>query len=631
MVGNAHPTNMSALHDIATWLWRLLPANPILVRVVSAGGRRTRHLWARLIYLAALMVVFMIFGGLLLGAEKRSLADLAKQATQTFMAVSLVQLFLMSFIAPVFCAGAITQEKDANTYHILLTTPLSNAQIVLGSLFSRLYFVWALLLSGLPIFCITMIYGGVTTREIFESFGLAACTGLATGSVAILISFLKIGTRRTIFSFFVGVGVYLAGVYAIGGSSFGQLTVAPLAPASLSTFTPAHMSWLAPVHPFLALLVVTGQTPAPAWSDVAAYGWPASWLLAYPQFGYMVLTTLASAMMILICLFYVRRGAREGEATIFTRLFDRFLPQWAGQRRRKPRRVWRNPIAWREAATRASAGGRSLTRVLFIIGGITAGVILLVAHHTAAWGLGPLAVAQTRLWLTSLVWIELAVVLLVVTTTAATTLTREKETMTIELLLCSPLTSRYIIAGMLQGLVRLVVPLIGVPLVIIAMFVALDLLRPGTTPVTTFEAVLLVPLLMIAFTALAAMVGLHFSLLSKKTVQAVMLSTGVVMGAAGLLWACGAAVSSGGSTVAAVFLPFTPFPSVQALLDPWRLIEAGAGSAGTGGVSQADEMIFRITRVVFSLVSAAAYLVITYAVYNSMVRGFDMTVRRQSS
>jgi len=121
--------------------------------------------------------------------QSRALSELAKQSTQTFMYVSMVQLLLMSFIAPVFCAGAITQEKDANTYHILLTTPLSNAQIVLGSLFSRICFVWVLLLSGLPIFCITMLYGGVTTTEICESFGRRAPwgrlarTGAARGDV----------------------------------------------------------------------------------------------------------------------------------------------------------------------------------------------------------------------------------------------------------------------------------------------------------------------------------------------------------------------------------------------------------------------------------------------------------------
>ena len=621
---------MGILRDIGLWLWHLLPANPILVRVVSTGGKRTRHLWARLIYLVVLMVVFLIGGGLLLSGGAQSLADLAKKATSTFMYVSVVQLFLMSFIAPVFCAGAITQEKDANTYHILLTTPLSNAQIVLGSLFSRLFFVWALLLAGLPVFCITMVYGGVTTREIFESFGLAACTGLVTGSIAIMISFLKIGTRRTIFTFFAGVAVYLLGVYALGRSQFGQFAAAPTSTVTLSTLVPDRMSWLASLHPFLSLLVVTGQTPAPAWPDVAAFGWPRNWLLAYPQFGYMTLTTLASAVMVLICLIYVRRGAREGESTVFTRLWARLLPKREDERRRKPRRVWSNPIAWREAATRASAGGRSVLRLAFIIGFIMLGVILLGAHHFGWWGMGPAKIDVTRMWLTSLVWIELAVVLLVVTNTAASTLTREKESLTIELLLSTPLTSRYIVAGMLQGLVRLVIPLIGVPLLTIMLFALADLL-PGTTgkPVTTLEAAVMVPLLMVSFAALAAIVGLHFSLLSKKTVQAVMISTTIVLGAAGLLWACGLAVMNGGETISAVILPFTPFPAMQAFLDPWRVLEAPGSMGGTGGV--AGEVAFRVTRVVFGLVAAAAYLGITFAVYKSMVRGFDMTVRRQSA
>lgn len=631
---------MGIVHDLGRWLWRLFLANPMVVRVVATGSKRQQHLWARLIYLVALLVVFLLFGGLLLGGESRSLSELAKQATRTFVAVSVVQLFLMSFIAPIFCAGAITQEKDANTFHILLTTPLSNGQIVLGSLFSRLVFVWALLLAGLPIFCITMVYGGVTSAEIFESFGLAACTGLVAGSIAIMISFLKVGTRRTIFAFFVGVAVYLLGVGVLGLTPAGQLAVAPPGDQLDIDFTtgPARMSWLAPVHPFLALLVVTGQTPAPPASDVYHYGWPARWLLAYPQYGYMLLTTLASSLMVLLSLIYVRRGAREGERTFLSGWIERFVPRRADPRRRRARRVWRNPIAWREAATRASAGGRSLLRPAFALLGLAGGIVLLLAQHNSWWGLNASGtnVDDARFMLTVLVWIELAVILLVVTNTAATTLTREKEALTIELLLSTPLTSRYIIAGMLQGLVRLVIPLIVVPTVTIALFAVVDLLHPTKPPLTTPEAVLLVPGLMIAFSALAAMIGLHFSLLSKKTVRAVMLSTAVVLGAAGLLTACGLAMIGSSTAVAGVVLPFTPFPAIQALLNPWSIVDAQSRTSGSGMWGSApagNELLttFRVTRAVFSAVAIAIYLAITYALYQSMVRGFDMTVRRQSA
>jgi hypothetical protein len=165
------------------------------------------------------------------------------------------------------------------------------------------------------------------------------------------------------------------------------------------------------------------------------------------------------------------------------------------------------------------------------------------------------------------------------------------------------------------------------------MFAGADLLRPGVAPVTTIEAAFMVPVLMVAFAALAAIIGLHFSLLSKKTVQAVMISTAIVMGAAGLLWACGLAVGGATVPVSAVILPFTPFPAVQAFLDPWMVIEksdSGFGG-GSGTVTPRQLVTFRTLRLIFGLIAAAAYLGITFAVYKSMVRGFDMTVRRQSA
>ncbi|HQL54191.1 MAG TPA: hypothetical protein PLQ87_05745, partial [Phycisphaerae bacterium] len=324
------------------------------------------------------------------------------------------------------------------------------------------------------------------------------------------------------------------------------------------------------------------------------------------------------------------RGAREGETTWLSQLVERVVPHRAGERRRTPRRVWRNPIAWREAATRASAGGRSFLRLFFILAGIVIGFYLLIVYHAGGFGSGAVGAAAVRAWLTPLVWIELAVILLVVTNTAATTLTREKESLTIELLLSTPLTSRYIIAGMLQGLVRLVIPLIAVPTLTIAAFWLADLLHTGAAmDVMTIEAVFLVPLLMTAFAALAAMVGLHFSLLSRKTVQAVMVSTGIVMGAAGLLTACGLAFRGTNPTIAAVVLPFTPVWGLQSLLDPWAVAEA-ANAGSRSPVSVGDLIAFRVTRIVFALVAAAVYLAITYALYSSMVRSFDMTVRRQS-
>ena len=620
-VAAAENAPMTVLHDLGLALWRLLPANPILVRVVTTGGKRVRHLWARLIYLSALFFVLIVASSSLGGSG--SLVELAKKSSNAFMLVSFAQLILTSFIAPVFTAGAITQEKDANTFHILLTTPLSTAQIVLGSLVSRLYFVWVLLLSGLPIFCITMIYGGVTAAEVFLSLGLAASTGLVMGALAIAISVTRIGTRRTIFSFFVGVAVYMIGLWAIGFSAFGQLPEAP--PGTLfGGNTTARMSWLAPVHPFMSLLVVTGQTPAPALSDVHHYGWPARWLLAYPHYGYVTLTTLVSLALVLYSLAFVRRAEKEGEPTWWNQLSAPFKRAAGVEDRRKPpRSVWSNPIAWREASTRASAGGRSALRWVMMAIAALAGLVMLVATESGWWGLtrsnGPELVA----WL---IRIELAAILLVCTNTAATTLTREKESLTIELLLSTPLTSRYIIAGMLRGLVSLVLPLIAVPVSTLLIFMLAALFRAELGEAAGWlEAAACVPLLMVAYASITAIVGLQMSLHSRKTVQAVMVSTGAVIMAASILTGCAYSIGRIGPQVAAFAHPFSPYWACSALVDARSLFDAGATASG------ADLAAVRVVTLIGSIAAAGLCFLFTFLQYRGMVRSFDMTVRRQSA
>src|SRR5881227_4038477 len=189
---------------ITDYLWRLVPANPILLRVVETGGKRKRDLFIRCGYLG-LLITLVIFS-LVTSSNSvsgTSLANLAAESGHIFQYMSYLQLGLVALLAPVFTAGAITQEEDSQTYDILLSTPLTNGQIVLGSMLSRLFFIVALLVSGIPIFSITQIFGGVAIQAIVRSFGIAAATAFITGAVAMAIAVFKVGTRRTIFSFYL--------------------------------------------------------------------------------------------------------------------------------------------------------------------------------------------------------------------------------------------------------------------------------------------------------------------------------------------------------------------------------------------------------------------------------------------
>src|ERR1700722_14232222 len=111
---------------ITDYLYRLIPANPILLRVVETGGKRKRDLLIRCAYLGLLIIVVLFSLYSNGDISDTNLAELAKTSVKVFTNLSFLQLGLVALLSPIFTAGSIMQEKDSQTYDILLATPLSN-------------------------------------------------------------------------------------------------------------------------------------------------------------------------------------------------------------------------------------------------------------------------------------------------------------------------------------------------------------------------------------------------------------------------------------------------------------------------------------------------------------------------
>jgi ABC-type transport system involved in multi-copper enzyme maturation permease subunit len=596
---------------IGLWFWYLLPANPILVRVVYGASRRPRHLWLRAGYLAAILFVVLINMSAVMSAANASLTDLAKGASRTFQFAATVQLALMCFLAPVFTAGAITQERDSQTMNILLATPLTNGQIVIGSLMSRLYFVFMLLLAGLPIFLMTLVYGGVTRSRIFESFALSGSTAFLTGALAIYIAMLGVGTRRTMFSFYMLIALYLLTLYALA------TWPATWVDASPPNIRGGKMSWLAPLHPFLSLEVALNRLNAPPYGHLADRSALVRYALAYPSTAYVVWTTLAGFVLVVLSMFLVRRGSKIGESTLADRLFGGLRTATMGERKRKARNVWHNPVAWREAKTRAFGG--VWLRGIIIAAGAVGSVALLIAYLT-----GSLSQTASREWLAALIAIQFGIVLVIAGNTSATALTKEKEARTLDLLLTTPLTSQYILWGKLRGLVSFVAPLLIVPVAALTAFGLLGHRHGEGQPTVWIECAIELAALMTLYTAGACVIGLKISMTARKNVVSVMYSVGTVVLICVVLWGIGyGIVTSVGGEFAAFFMPFSPFSAIVYLTNPVELFDS---------VREFQERASsaRFAATIGSALAVIVVAAIVWSSYSGLVRGFDMTMRKQT-
>jgi len=614
---------------ILRWLLRLGPLNPIAVRLVQGGSRRTRHLYIRTIYLGALIVTLLYLLLAMPGQGNLSSLKLAAAASSSFTIVAYLQIALICVLAPVFMAGAIAQEANPRTWDILLTTPMSAGEIVLGNLFGRLFFILALLFSSLPLFALTQYFGGVPGRSIFASYLIAACAALLVGSMAIALSVSRLVGKRAVFAFYVSVISYLAVTYGVDQLVGGGVVV----------------TWMTAINPFLALSALLNPTGYQAWEEGSQTG-IASWFLERPVHTWCWLSAGLSLLLMAASTFTVRIGGLAGSfgggsgragVPWYRRMFG--LGAKGGETR-PPRHVWNNPIAWREAAARNATFGRMLARWSFIvIGGLWALGIVLYFHGGGIVGTG---VFRDVIFYTVIG--EMAVIGLVSVNMAATSVAREREDGTLDLLLTTPITPGSYLGGKMRGMVAYLLPLIAVPvgtLLIAGLYVLANQMGilareggvmfehqlPGATagsfvsiPAVLPEGALVVAVVSVPFVAFAVMVGMQWSLKSKGSLSAVVATVGLVGVVGGVVGLC--AYKSGtdflfvGSAIAAL----SPVTAVFASIYPELALAKTVDSYGLASA--------RIGLVIGCGIAALAYLAVVYGLRANMVHNFDMTVRR---
>ena len=175
-------------------LWRgfvrLLIRNPVVFKELRGRMRGARAFTVLTVYLTLLGV----FAVLIYVTVTESSTSVSGQAAvgeigrTLFGGVVAIEMLLVAFIAPAFTAGAISGEREHQTFELLRTTLLPAHSLVLGKLLSSMLYVVLLLLAAIPLQSIAFFFGGVTETELILAFVVLAATALLFSAIGVYFS-----------------------------------------------------------------------------------------------------------------------------------------------------------------------------------------------------------------------------------------------------------------------------------------------------------------------------------------------------------------------------------------------------------------------------------------------------------
>lgn len=198
MTALARPIGSTRVREFGSSVWT------IMVKELRSRMRGRRAYIVLTAYLAVLALiaygVYVVIAPLARDAAAipgagLSQANASRLVGQSIFAVlSILQIVLVSVIAPAFTAGQISLEREKQTLDLLISTPMRPGAIVIGKLLTALAFVVLLIVAAIPITAIVLMYGGASVDDIVRQQLLLLAVAVGFGAIGIFASALM---RRT--------------------------------------------------------------------------------------------------------------------------------------------------------------------------------------------------------------------------------------------------------------------------------------------------------------------------------------------------------------------------------------------------------------------------------------------------
>ena len=231
---------------------------PLLRYELLTSARKVRYYALRCAYVAALGFLLWLahnvavtsVGGSLPGAQ--AIKANAAVAGHFFVGYGYAQLLAAFLLTPALLAPAIAAEKERRTLDYLLTTDLTDRELIFGKLAARLLVGCLPIVAGLGLLGICQMFGGLESSDILALSVLTAGTMASVGALSLLVSVRSARTRDAALAAYFLAGLLfgaphlLAAVASYWGGWLTRSNLAPTMAVKALESVAAHAEWAEP-------------------------------------------------------------------------------------------------------------------------------------------------------------------------------------------------------------------------------------------------------------------------------------------------------------------------------------------------------------------------------------------------
>ncbi len=470
-------------------------SGPLLSKELRVAGRRRRNYTLRFAYVIVLTIIIALvwvpatrFHGM--GAFVQ--AQMEAAAKRITREVIWFQFIVAQIVALLGVSAAISDEVYSRTLAVLMTTPMSSAQLVMGKLTSRMFQILLLIATGIPLLAMVRVVGGVPWNSLFLSFIITVVTVVFVASAGLYFSTLCRRAYITVIVGILGVG------FLLGFIPFVAFSI-------LKDSRPEEQVFLilSYMNPYVLLLRCMDYMMSPGAAKVVPV-WSIISCCAFMMVGSAFFLRASTRLVRQVAL---RRAM--GQMTFLDYLHPKRWIKRLSRRSRATRegirRVVGPAMVWKEMTCTLSRRQKVATQLVLGTEILLIGAAYLIPPITAVIGYGEAHMA--------FIWLFLGLGTLFTITVSATLISAERESRTWSLLLATPLRNRDIILGKCAGIVRRCGP-VWLPLfAYVTVFALADCFSLWAIPQVTF--IILSSIVFLSAT------GLYFGSRFNRTTDAV--------------------------------------------------------------------------------------------------------------